>query len=271
MKNLKKSFLFTVVFLLIICKPGVASTFATPNVELEGNANGIVFIQSDEPFLWSDNILPGDKLERSILLNNKHKDSYKIFMRAERINKKESYDLLEKIKLKIIYDGTCIYNGFVSGRNGLENNVYLGEVKPGESKKLEAFAELPGKEIGNEYKNKKAQVDWIFTAVKDGYTGEEALLGMNKPNGEMANSNLNSNKPNEQGLNFNLNTNGTNKDEINSNLSNEKAQIGKMIVPKTGDNSLEIYFIIFTIASLAVLILNLDSIKNKLKILKKEE
>ena len=133
MKNLIKSFLFTMAFLLIICKPGVASTFATPNVELEGNADGIVFIQGDEPFLWSDNILPGDKLERNILLNNKHKDSYKIFMRAERINKKESYDLLEKIELKVIYDGNCIYDGFVSGQNGLENNIYLGEVKPGAS------------------------------------------------------------------------------------------------------------------------------------------
>ena len=151
MKNLIKSFLFTMVFLLIICKPGVASTFATPNVELEGNADGIVFIQGDEPFLWSDNILPGDKLERNILLNNKHKDSYKIFMRAERVSKKESYDLLEKIELKVIYDGNCIYDGFVSGQNGLENNIYLGEVKPGESKKLEAFAEFPGKEDNSLY------------------------------------------------------------------------------------------------------------------------
>lgn len=50
MKNLIKSFLFTMAFLLIICKPGVASTFATPNVELEGNADGIVFIQGMSPF-----------------------------------------------------------------------------------------------------------------------------------------------------------------------------------------------------------------------------
>ena len=88
MKNIIKSFLFTMTFLLIVCKPGVASTFATPNIELQGNANGIVFIQGDEPFLWSDNMLPGDKFERSILLNNMHDNSYKIFMRAERVSKK---------------------------------------------------------------------------------------------------------------------------------------------------------------------------------------
>ena len=229
MKNLIKSFLFTMVFLLIICKPGVASTFATPNVELEGNADGIVFIQGDEPFLWSDNILPGDKLERNILLNNKHKDSYKIFMRAERINKKESYDLLEKIELKVIYDGNCIYDGFVSGQNGLENNIYLGEVKPGESKKLEAFAEFPGKEAGNEYKNKKAQVDWIFTAVKDSYGEEESLLGGNK----------------------------LNEGNIDSSQNNIKNTIDKKtIVPNTGDTGVGIYLVLIIISFLLLAIVN---------------
>ena len=225
MKNLIKSFLFTMVFLLIIYKPGVASTFATPNVELEGNADGIVFIQGDEPFLWSDNILPGDKLERNILLNNKHKDSYTIFMRAERINKKESYDLLEKIELKVIYDGNCIYDGFVSGQNGLENNIYLGEVKPGESKKLEAFAEFPGKEAGNEYKNKKAQVDWIFTAVKDSYGKEDSSLYID---------------------------NCKENDVINIKDKIDK----KTIVPDTGDTGVGIYLVLIIISFLLLAIVN---------------
>ncbi len=50
MKNLIKSFIYYGISFLIICKPGVASTFATPNVELEGNADGIVFIQGMSPF-----------------------------------------------------------------------------------------------------------------------------------------------------------------------------------------------------------------------------
>ena len=208
MKNLIKSFLFTMAFLLIICKPGVASTFATPNVELEGNADGIVFIQGDEPFLWSDNILPGDKLERNILLNNKHKDSYKIFMRAERVSKKESYDLLEKIELKVIYDGNCIYDGFVSGQ-----------------KKLEAFAEFPGKEAGNEYKNKKAQVDWIFTAVKESCGKEDNSVYMDNCK--------------------------------KSGVINSKDKIGKkIIVPHTGDTGVGIYLVLIIISFLLLAIVN---------------
>ncbi|HAT4339591.1 TPA: LPXTG cell wall anchor domain-containing protein [Clostridium perfringens] len=243
MKNLIKSFLFTMTFLVIICKPGVASTFATPNIELQGNANGIVFIQGDEPFLWSDNMLPGDKFERSILLNNKYDNSYKIFMRAERVSKKEDYDLLEKTKLKVLYDGNCIYDGAISGQNGLENNIYLGSVEPGECKKLEAFAEFPGSELGNEYKNKKGQVDWIFTAVRVGDEDNENISGGKE----------------------------INEGNIGSNKNNIKDIIKKIIVPKTGDSSLILYFIIFSLCSIVLLALNNNFIKNKIKIFKKEE
>lgn len=248
MKNIIKSFLFTMAFLLIICKPGVASTFATPNVELEGNANGIVFLSGDEPFLWSDNILPGDELERDILLKNKHDSAYKIFMRAERVTKKEEYDLLEKIQLKVKYDGNYIYNGPVSGKNGLENDICLGVIEPGQEKKLEAFAEFPGKEMGNEYKNKYGQVDWIFTAVRVDKEGKDKTTGGKGTNQGNANS----------------------KDSIGSNENSDlKNIINNIIVPKTGDGSLTTCFVIMAICSIILLILNYDFIKSKIKFLKK--
>lgn len=219
MKNIIKSFLFTMALLLIICKPGVASTFATPNVELEGNANGIVFLSGDEPFLWSDNILPGDELKRDILLKNKHDSAYKIFMRAERVTKKEEYDLLEKIQLKVKYDGNYIYNGHVSGKNGLENDICLGVIEPGQEKKLEAFAEFPGKEMGNEYKNKYGQVDWIFTAVKlDNYKN-----------------------------------NSKNDISTGTSKSNDK---GHSFIPYTGDSGVGIYLVVIIIALTILFIIN---------------
>ena len=141
------------------------------------------------------------------------------------VSKKESYDLLEKIELKVIYDGNCIYDGFVSGQNGLENNIYLGEVKPGESKKLEAFAEFPGKEAGNEYKNKKAQVDWIFTAVKESCGKEDNSVYMDNCK--------------------------------KSGVINSKDKIGKkIIVPHTGDTGVGIYLVLIIISFLLLAIVN---------------
>ncbi|MFR7936776.1 MAG: hypothetical protein ACLU4S_15545 [Clostridium perfringens] len=81
----------------------------------------------------------------------------------------------------------------------------------------------------------------IFTAVKDSYSGEESLLGGNK----------------------------LNEGNIDSNQDNIKNTIDNIIVPKTGDSGLGIYFVIFIIVSIAILTLNFDFIKNKLKIFKK--
>ena len=51
MKIFLKAFIVTVSLLSIITIQGDALEKAPPNVELEGNANGIVYIPGDEPFL----------------------------------------------------------------------------------------------------------------------------------------------------------------------------------------------------------------------------
>lgn len=253
MKNLKKSFLLTIVFLIIMCKPGVASTFATPNVELEGNAKGIVFISGDEPFLWSDNVLPGDKLERNIVLRNNYDSPYKIFMKASRVTKKEKYDLLEKMDLRVTYDGINIYTGPVSGENGLEENIFLGTINPGESKTLNAVASFPGKTMGNEYKNKKGQVDWIFTAVRlDGGRSR------NKPNELDNNSTAEYSKDNDYANRYETQKVSNNSIEVaktsSSKASNNNEE--KHSIPYTGDRGYINYFIIIVICLGALLIIN---------------
>ena len=111
-------------------------------------------------------MLPGDIVKRTMTLKNVHKDSYDIYIRAERVTKSKQYDLLKKINLVVKYDGNIIYNGPIASKNGLSNEIFLGKVKPGEEKKLEAEAVFDGKTIGNEYKNKYAEVEWIFTGIK---------------------------------------------------------------------------------------------------------
>lgn len=278
MKTLKKSFLLTIVFLIIMCKPGVASTFATPNVELEGNAKGIVFISGDEPFLWSDNVLPGDKLERNIILRNKYDSPYKVFMKASRVTKKEKYDLLQKMDLKVTYDGSDIYTGPVSGENGLEENIFLGTINPGESKILNAVASFPGKTMGNEYKNKKGQVDWIFTAVR-----LESGRSRNKPdetnNTDSKEVTIDNNGITESSKSINNVNAYEAKETSGNNMDVSKTSSSKIStnneerhhIPYTGDRGYFDYFIIIMICLGALLILNINLRKDPNSINKKEE
>ena len=157
MRKVINVFMLSLALLLITGTEGYAKSFAYPNVELEGNANGIVYIPGNEPFLEAKNMVPGDNLKRTLILSNKFDDTYEIFLRAERVTPKEEYDLLEKLNLKIDYNNNLLY---------LEENISLGKINPGESKELVAEVSLDGPTTGNEYKGKKGDVNWIFTAIR---------------------------------------------------------------------------------------------------------
>lgn len=166
MKNIFKILILSLSLLLITGTIGDAAELAPPNVELEGNANGIVYIPGNEPFLEFRGMVPGDKIKRRLVLSNKFTDSYEIFMRAERISEKEEYDLLEKLKMKIDRNDGNLHEGDATGEHSIKENVSLGKINPGESKELVAEVDLDGQSTGNEYKNKSGEVKWIFTAVR---------------------------------------------------------------------------------------------------------
>lgn len=150
----------------IISTNALARDKLATNVTLEGNANGIVYIPGEEPFLYFSDMIPGDSIERKMKINNKEEKAYKLYMRAERVSLKEEYDLLEKINLEISYNNEVIYNGTASGEEKLSDNIYLGIVNPGEEYELNALAILDGKSSDNNYKNKSGEVKWIFTAER---------------------------------------------------------------------------------------------------------
>lgn len=187
MKNIFKILVLSLSLLLITGTVGDATELVPPNVELEGNANGIVYIPGDEPFLEFNGMIPGDKIKRRLVLSNKFTDSYEIFIRAERISEKEEYDLLEKLKMKIDYDNSTLHEGDATGQQSIATNVSLGKINPGESKELVAEVELDGKSTGNEYKNKSGEVKWIFTAVRT--PDEDENTGGNTSNNNQSNNN----------------------------------------------------------------------------------
>lgn len=193
MKNIFKILILSLSLLLITGTIGDASELAPPNVELEGNANGIVYIPGNEPFLEFRGMVPGDKIKRRLVLSNKFTDSYEIFMRAERISEKEEYDLLEKLKMKIDHNDGTLHEGDATGQHSIKENVSLGKINPGESKELVAEVDLDGESTGNEYKNKSGEVKWIFTAVRTP-SGDEPSGGTT-PDNNQSNNNSSSKPP----------------------------------------------------------------------------
>lgn len=163
MKGFTKTCLITASLLSIISIQGVAANSSPPNVELLGNANGLVHIPEDDLFLYAPNMLPGSEVSRVLEISNQYEHEYELFMRAEKLTNKEEIDLFDKLNLKISYDGKEIYNGPASGEDGLKKDISLGVYKPKDLKNLTATVEFD-ENAGNEYKNKSAEVNWVFTA-----------------------------------------------------------------------------------------------------------
>lgn len=257
MKGFIKTVLITLSLLLIISIKGEASTLTPPNVQLLGNADGLVHISNTEDmFLYRYNMLPGDSVERTLEIKNQYEDSYELFLRAERVSEKEEYDLLDKLDLKITFDDKVIYVGPTSGEYKLTDNISLGTFKPGEEATLFAKVELDGPSTGNEYKNKFAQVNWIFTAVRkdsNDNTSTDKPSNSNKPSTNKPSTN----KPtNNGGTTTNSGNSISNSTSTNSAVSN--AQKSSTSLPYTG----QINFLKY-IALIGVVLIVIGVIINK--------
>lgn len=163
------------------------TTTLPSNAQLIGEAEGLISLPEDNLFLFQENMAPGDSIERTMIIQNEYEYAYDLFLRAERVSEKEEYDLLTKLELSV-YDGDqLIYEGPASGEDGMVKDISLGTYEPGEKTNLYAIVELDGPSTGNEYKNKYAEVNWIFTAVRAEESEKdpvkpEAPATPNKPN-----------------------------------------------------------------------------------------
>lgn len=238
MKNIFRVLMVSLSLLLLTGIKGEARELAPPNVELQGNAEGIVFIPGNEQFLKFHGMLPGDRIKRRLILTNEYTDSYEIFIRAERVSEREEYDLLEKLNMRIKYEDDTLHEGDATGAKSIKEDVSLGVIKPGESRELFAEVELDGASTGNEYKNKYGEVKWIFTAVR--IPSENENIG-GQPSEDNTQNNNNSN-------NNNLNNNGTNNNSSNNNSSTTP--------PKTGDSGILKYLILIITGIIAFKVIN---------------
>ncbi|MEG1481238.1 LPXTG cell wall anchor domain-containing protein [Clostridium sp.] len=226
-----KVFVLLISFLLGITTTGVAAELPPSNVVLENNGVHLIFTKDNsDKFLQGMNMMPGDSVNESLAIENKLKEPFRVSLRAERVSPKEQFDLADVLNLNINYNGKNIYSGSVSGDDGLRKDIDLGIVNPGEKKYLQANVILDGRAADNKYKNKRLDVNWIFTAV--GQNGDGKIL-------------------------TNEDSNIGNDDNILKNIFNNM----KGILPKTGYENM--YIVGAVVIILGILLLSIKFKKNK--------
>lgn len=170
------AYVFTTVILM---GNSTMKALATSNVDYEDR---FVTISENDLFTNMKDLLPGGVAENTVALNNKSARSITFYLYAKPSDSTYNQDLLKIIELTVSRGGTVIYRGPASGNpnDALAGQtvvssmildpstslygINLGTILPGNSMNLTASISIPGEDLGNEYQNESAMVDWVFLA-----------------------------------------------------------------------------------------------------------
>ncbi|MBQ2887838.1 MAG: Cna B-type domain-containing protein [Firmicutes bacterium] len=143
------------------------------------------------------NVMPGDELQQTVIVNNQSNSSVKLFMRAQvdeptydrdlaDAEGKQSEtaatmaDFLSRLSMKVyngdrlIYGDTEAEDNWVSADqlDGLRENKLLGNIAANQSIELTVYLRVPG-ELDNSYANRVVEVDWVFSIEETGGGGDD--------------------------------------------------------------------------------------------------
>lgn len=196
MKSIKRFFSLALALLLVFSLSQTA--FAEDGlVTYEGNGTFTFSPGSDmsETTLFKnlEGAMPGDVLTQKITVTNNsdQSDYVNIYLRAEphdeeanpletKVKDTETVatmtDFLQQLQMKVEQDGTVIFESSPDKPAQLTENVLLGKFHKGDSKDLIVTLTVPIT-LGNEYANRRGEVDWVFTVEE---LNETASLKLEK-------------------------------------------------------------------------------------------
>ncbi|MGL5530544.1 MAG: hypothetical protein ACRDCZ_00920 [Culicoidibacterales bacterium] len=134
------------------------------NIQLIGDATQLAFSETTDPgFVYTDVFLPGDSIERTLIIKNQKSVPFRLSFELERVSEVSEYDLLEQINIEVFEGDTQLCGGILS-ENACDTKRFYAILNPGDERQLTMIATF-NEQAGNEYKNKFAQYDWIFDAI----------------------------------------------------------------------------------------------------------
>jgi len=190
MKNVK-TYICSLIIILSLANSfnmiSMKQALASGVVKLNGKSSGIVLMPDGGRLFDLENLNPGDVVTRTLKIRNASSESFYLFMRAERTGERlDGPDLLKQLKLIVTYEGKIIYQGSATGDGGeyanMTRNIFIGKFNPKDSRELVVQIELPGPKTGNEFQNKTCEVKWIFTAQIDRYSNDKSIGRSDKDN-----------------------------------------------------------------------------------------
>ena len=198
LKNRLASFILACCMASACAAPALAADKNLPDSFCIDDENGISVTDAGEYFLYSDNLMPGDVITRTLTLRNlKQGDPFQLRMAGESPESAGPVDWLENLHLRITLDGRELYAGRlrgdgrdtrtmkVNGADLLYQGLDLGTYEQGGYGVLKFVVTADAGHLTAEDLREvsRANIKWVFYAAKnadeDGpKTGETMRCGL---------------------------------------------------------------------------------------------
>lgn len=249
-KIFSKTMIFLGIFSLVM---GIVTGFETnltyaQDLELIGKDIGLDISPSETRLFDLSNLNPGDIKEGKVDIKNNYSSPFQLFMRTERISsipEEGEADLFEQLIISIYLDDIEIYKGPM--KDYARSNISLGKFKPDDCKKLRAVVYLPGPETPNEFQGKSVDVKWIFIAKSEEPTEPTEPTKPSKPKPEKPERPGEPGEPEKPEKPEKPEEPEEPEEPKNPDIPEKNNSQPVGILPKTGQMSSTIYYILGTI------------------------
>lgn len=198
----KKILAFCLLFCLMAAVFGshgaLAATTNLPDNFFIDDENGTSIKDAGTYFLYSENLMPGDVITRSLTLRNLEQgDPFRLHMLGESPQSAGDVDWLDNLHLRITLNGRELYAGRLRGDgedtysmqgNGVDlihDGLDLGLFEKGDYGRLDfvVTADAGFMSAQDLTSASSASIDWVFTAAKNADTSEGPKTGEAVRNG----------------------------------------------------------------------------------------
>lgn len=166
---MKKMKLLIIMFLLMI-------------IDVHAATNKLYFTEKDDRlyydtdsfdeaiFMHHDDMVPGKVYVDELLIENKTKTTYNLYLKVNNVEQDELADeLIDNIEMEIYLDDELIYNGYARGLDysgsgiNLQDAILIGKYKRNSESKLTVYTKLSD-EYTNINNRAIGQIEWEFYA-----------------------------------------------------------------------------------------------------------
>jgi len=174
-----KKIIFTIIMITLVI------------INVEGKTNKLEFTEGEERlyydtdafeeeiFMSYDDMIPGKVYTEELIIENKTKTTYKLYLKVVEVEQEElAEELIDNIEMDIYLDNELIYSGYARGLDykkegvNLQEAILIGEYKPGKESELVVKTKL-SESYTNTNNTSIGEIDWEFYGSYISGAGEE--------------------------------------------------------------------------------------------------